>query len=225
MIYRNQAPCSRADRARDLATGQVTSDSRNDVPDFKDQTIVGKLRALTSTQSTKMKSKTCQAVLMRNAAFACGCIVGVNLVLLAWGAFPLSAQPVDQCSYEVCALRIESNRIVRGASGETVTGFGWFGTGPKNIVWKSDSALHYAGQYQRHNLRSNVLQYSGAALILAGTFALDQNDGPDSRNRALVLLSASTVSTVIGAIEQRQARNRLSRAIWWHNRELRAKDH
>ena len=152
-----------------------------------------------------------------------------------------------RCSYNECALRVDQKRIVRGESGEVLVRLGPY-TGVANRVdWLSDSARVHAARYgtQRSTaatlrilawgmtIASGVIGYQvyhnyqrQADLVTAQqaaggpvTARLELERGKLAVSSALSL-GAFATGWMAGQVNE-GARTELSRAIWWHNRQLR----
>ena len=144
-------------------------------------------------------------------------------LLLAGAALPtatLRAQTAGDstCSYSQCALRVEhdvwSGRLVRGAAGEPVGRLGWFGSGVGVLLAGSDSAAHYARQYQSRRRTLDVLGLTSAALLLL-TVATTE-DFANSSTLAAGAITLQLISLPFGL----RSRTSLERSVWWYNREL-----
>lgn len=142
------------------------------------------------------------------------------LALLAAAAIlPLAAQDSSSCSYDWCALRVRSSfwgaSLARGIADERVARIGVFAPHLPLFAQRGDSAAkYYAAFRSRHNTGS-TLALVGSALLLGSAIAI----GSDS-DVAGGLLVASIPITLIGAAFHGSANERLSRAVWWHNRGL-----
>lgn len=145
-------------------------------------------------------------------------------------AGPLRAQDVSPraaCSYDVCALRVEDDRILKGTEGTEVGRLrGWSATPLVPLVVQSDSAQFYARQFDQHyGPGTRWTAFSGLALSVAVVFLLDRDHhaGEHWNGNDWAWASGLAVSIGTGAYGSyrlRLARRGLARAIWWHNREL-----
>jgi hypothetical protein len=141
----------------------------------------------------------------------------------------LSAQAsplASGCAYDQCALRLEGNRILRGAAGERVGKLGVFSaTSLSGLVAgvPSDSALAYARIFDANYGRGSTFAFIGA-LTAGGALAVEHArreqrlTGGTSAVFAIAL--SGVVIEFVGVRKIVKARDALSRAIWWHNREL-----
>jgi hypothetical protein len=144
-------------------------------------------------------------------------------LLLACAALPsglarAQAAADTTCTYSRCALRVDhgffSTRLVRGASGESVSRLGWFGSGIDLLLAGSDSTAHHARLYRSRRSTADALGLIGAALAIGGFV-----QGDDFANSGPLLLAAITLDLAalpfwIGS------RRSLDRAVWWYNRDL-----
>jgi hypothetical protein len=139
------------------------------------------------------------------------------------------------CPYDACALRLEAGKVLQGAAGRKVAGLGAFSS-VMGIEWSSDSARRYARSYQGNHTGATVVNtISLAASLVAGYLLFKAYD--DARDRlpegqGTVGLDKSRLNAVygvaigsalfrtVGGLLDRKARRQLSRAVWWHNREL-----
>jgi hypothetical protein len=116
-----------------------------------------------------------------------------------------------------------------------VAGLGVFSNVAGRVRWSSDSARHYAGSYGSNHTAgavTRVLAWLGGAVatgllvdayldardraVEGGTVALDR-----SKLHAVYGVGiGSSVLGFVGNLFEGHARKQLSRAIWWHNREL-----
>jgi hypothetical protein len=122
------------------------------------------------------------------------------------------------CTYSRCALRVDygfwSTRLVRGSTDERVARLGWFGSGVGVLLAASDSAAHYARQYQNRRVTSDVVGLIGTALILIGWASGEglEDGGP-------LTLGGLTLG-LVGLPFAFASRRSLDRALWWYNRDL-----
>ncbi|MFN2564114.1 MAG: hypothetical protein ABR499_03795 [Gemmatimonadaceae bacterium] len=128
------------------------------------------------------------------------------------------AAPDTACSYSRCALRVEhrflSTRLVRGASGESVSRLGWFGRGVDVLLAGPGSAAYHARQYRSRRTTSDALDFVAAALAVVAATQTDDfvESGP--------FLLTATALELISLPFWLGARRSLDRSVWWYNREL-----
>lgn len=147
------------------------------------------------------------------------------LVFALTAASPAFAQdePADSlCTYDTCALRVESGflstRIVRGVEGVPVSGLGLFGTSLSEVVGSSERALEHARIYDRTRTPA-ALTALGAGLLLGFGAAMAQDEQvSDGVGLGMTIggLGLAVVSIQLGNRSQRA----FSRALWWYNRDL-----
>lgn len=155
------------------------------------------------------------------AAFLVAALIAPSGALLAQ-----TSLPAHGCAYDQCALRLERNRILRGASGERVGKLGIFSA--TNLVTlvsnvPSDSALAHARIFDANYGRGSRLLFVGAvtagvALVVDRTRREQGLTGGTSTIYAIAF--SGIVVEFLGGRKVLRARDALSRAIWWHNREL-----
>ena len=132
------------------------------------------------------------------------------------------------CSYDVCALRVEENRILQGRQGEEVGRMRWLNaTSLLPLVGRSDSARFYAADFDRRYARGS--RWAALGSVSSGVvvvYMIDSNFGTTPNTRwsrgDWTLLGGLVVSlgaSIYGQHELERARRGLARAIWWHNRE------
>lgn len=150
-----------------------------------------------------------------------------SLLILIVSAGAVGAQspaPADGCTYDRCALRVEDRALVRGAYGERVVALGPFGSGPARVQWLGDSARAQARKYGVENERAQWLGGIGALLSVASIVIAQRDDrgwpytSDDPLPVALVLGGSGLLLASVPF--QLRAQRALSRAVWWHNREL-----
>ena len=143
----------------------------------------------------------------------------VLLVLLAV-ALPATAQPVERCPYQECAIRIENRllsapQIVRGPVGaeETVGTLGFFGGDFEDVVSAVPAALPYAEEYARSN-RNAVIAGLVGGVLYSVAFWPDTGLGDDVRFGA----SLGALGAVgYGIAAQLGAQRAQARALWEYN--------
>jgi hypothetical protein len=134
--------------------------------------------------------------------------------------------PSPACAYDQCALRLERNRILRGVSGERAGKLGVFSaTNLAALVSRvpSDSALAHARIFDaNYGLGSRLLFVGGltAGVALGVEHARRQQKLLGGTSTMFAIAFSGVVIEFVGARKVVKARDALSRAIWWHNREL-----
>ena len=150
---------------------------------------------------------------------------GVVVLVVTVLASTSSAQApaVPSCTYDECALRLEGARVVSGISGLQVSRVGMFGArGLDSLMRRSDSATVYARRFSTRQGRATVLGLVSAAAAFGYITAVGHAvEWGDSRAVSPEVYGVASIAfALIGAFEQSRARTALSRALWWHNREL-----
>jgi hypothetical protein len=127
------------------------------------------------------------------------------------------------CTYDTCALRVESAYIVRGTEGTHVRRIGLFGPGLEPLVQGSERAVEHARIYDQARTPLAILTLAsaviggiyGLALIDDGERPFENND--QVRRGALV---AGIGVMFYGSHVRIRAQRAFSRALWWYNRDL-----
>ena len=155
------------------------------------------------------------------AALLVAAFVAPSRALLAQGNLPSPG-----CSYDQCALRLEGNRILRGASGERVGKLGVFSAANLSALVSavpSDSALAHARIFDANYGQGSRLLFGGVltAVVALTVDRARRDQGLTGGSWApLAIASCGIVIEFVGARKVVRARDAFSRAIWWHNREL-----
>jgi len=155
------------------------------------------------------------------------------VALHAFRAAPVLAQEIGEpnapeleAGYDARALRIESHwgimRIVRGADGPVVGTAGVFRTANvEKIVAGSPRAESEARLFRGSHRRGAVASTLGALTFGVGLVATTST----SSNAATPILMIGGLGAMFwGARRLDDAYGSLSRAIWWYNRDLKARD-
>lgn len=130
----------------------------------------------------------------------------------------------ESCSYDACALRVEPGGffsrpvLLRGVSAERVQRAGFRGFDLQGVVQGSDSAVRYARDYRASQTRASAAGLVGTALAVTALI-ISQSD--DDTPVMPYSIGASVVGVYAG-FEARRALGALSRALWWHNRQVAA---
>ncbi len=151
-----------------------------------------------------------------------------------------------RCGYSECALRVEQKRIVRGESREVLVRLGPYTSVTNRVPWLSDSARVHAERYGvRRSTAANLRLLAWGMSITSGVLgaqvyrhyqrqadlvaAQQAAGGPVTARLELeksklavssaLSLGAFAAGWIAGRVNE-DARSELSRAIWWHNREL-----
>lgn len=132
----------------------------------------------------------------------------------------VSIRRAAPCAFVDCALRLEpgpgGRRLIRGASGQVVGGFGFFhSSAVDSLLAGPDSASVSARRYNSE--RHTALMYSLAALTagVAGTVY----DGAVHQQIRInfIGLGAMWALTIPASRHYRRADQNLSRSVWWYN--------
>ena len=121
---------------------------------------------------------------------------------------------------------MEGNRILRGATGERVGKLGIFSaTSLSSLVSgvSSDSALAHARIFDANYGRGSTLAFVGgltAGVALAVEHARREQRLTGGTSAVFAIALSGIIIGSVGARKVVKARDALSRAVWWHNREL-----
>ena len=138
------------------------------------------------------------------------------------GAAQATSRGPENCSYDQCALRVDGPRLLRGHDGVSVGRLGLLGA-PRlvELVGTSDSALVHAREFDANYNTGTRLSFLGALLITPVIVnALRGGTGTMQRNHQVVLTLSGSALILVGGIKSRRAQAALSRALFWHNRDL-----
>jgi hypothetical protein len=158
--------------------------------------------------------------------FPAAALLVAALIAPAGTLYAQVSSPSPSCAYDQCALRLEGNRILRGASGERVGKLGVFSaTSLSDLVSgvPSDSALVHARIFDANYGRGSTLAFAGtltAAVALGVAHSRREQRLTGGTSTVFAIAVSGTVIQFVGVRKIVKARDALSRAIWWHNREL-----
>ncbi|CAN5166510.1 hypothetical protein BH24GEM2_BH24GEM2_12800 [soil metagenome] len=128
----------------------------------------------------------------------------------------------EPCTYDTCALRVESSYIVRGREGTHVRRIGLFGPGLEPLVQGSERAVEYARIYDQ--ARTPMALLTVASALAGGIYGLALiEDGCPFENNDVVRRGALVAGIGVmfyGTHVRTQAQRAFSRALWWYNRDL-----
>jgi hypothetical protein len=145
-----------------------------------------------------------------------------SLFLASTLAYPatLVAQAASDssCSYTQCALKVDygffTTQLKRGASEKSAGRLWLFGSGVGALLAGSDSAAHYARQYQSRRTIADALGITGLALALTAVWTTEDFRDSGPLILGTVLLDLAALPFHLGA------RRSLERSVWWYNRDL-----
>jgi hypothetical protein len=143
--------------------------------------------------------------------------------LLLGLAAPLAAQAGNPCTYDTCALRMRGAGffkpayLVRGEGQQEVLMLAPFGAPTAPLFQGSDSAFVAALEYDRLQPVASVLNLAGPALLVLGPFLTNWREKPFA---SFAIMAGGFGMSIYGTYLMNAANDELSRAIWYHNREL-----
>jgi hypothetical protein len=126
------------------------------------------------------------------------------------------------CTYDECALRLEGPRLLRGVQGVPVGRLTlWSGPRLTDLVSTNDSARMYAQRFDANYSRGSRLAFVGGLFLAAvGVDHVRGSQGTMRREHQLELGVAGVALALVGGIKLSRANQALSRAMFWHNRDL-----
>jgi hypothetical protein len=134
---------------------------------------------------------------------------------------------LSSCTYDTCALSLDGTAILRGADRVRVGTLGLFRSTPALplVQESSDSAITYARKFDARYNRGQTMIWTGGILSAASLAALLNRTSRNGNATTIdLVLGATTAGGLIvefvGAFQVRRARQALSRAFWWYNRDL-----
>lgn len=142
-----------------------------------------------------------------------------TLLLLA--PLRLAAQTDPSCTYDACALRIESTffggqYLARGAAAARVAPIAPFSTAVTRAFTGSDSAMVYAATFDTKYRWGTSMALAGS-LIGAIPFVLEGDDFSDVD--VAFTITGWGIALVGGWLVTSGWRD-LNRAVWWYNRQF-----
>jgi hypothetical protein len=154
---------------------------------------------------------------MRIAALLLGLLAALPTAE-SQGTTPTSAA----CTYDECALRLEGQRLLRGIQGVQVGRLTlWTGPRLSDLVSTSDSARVYARRFDANYSWGSRLAFLGGLFLAA--VAVDHlrgYQGTMRREHELGVGISGGALLLVGGLKLRRANEGLSRAMFWHNRNL-----
>lgn len=132
-----------------------------------------------------------------------------------------AAQEQDACTYRSCAVRMQGNALLAGASGERITSFGFL-SGPRLHPWMvvSDSASHYVDIVDHAYVSGQTMSLVGTLMWFGGLLALQGWDGEGQRVVAAGTSAVGMSLFLLGNSRISGARDAMQSAIWWYNASL-----
>ena len=139
------------------------------------------------------------------------------LVLLLGSRSSLSAQDLSPCSYELCALRIEGNRILEGRGGTPVGKVGTFYGDLRILEAGPDSAAAAAHAFRQNARQAFWFRLGGSALVLASVVWGPSGFESLGDAAAFGLYAGGLGLTFHAGSRAREAGAQLARSIWHYN--------
>lgn len=133
-------------------------------------------------------------------------------------AFGAQAASDSSCSYTRCALKVDygffTTQLKQGASEKSVGHLWFFGSGVGVLLAGSDSAAHYARQYQSRRRIADALGFTALAVMLTAVWTTDDFTESGPVFVGGLVLDLAALPFHLGA------RRSLERSVWWYNRDL-----
>ncbi len=153
---------------------------------------------------------------------------------------PTQRAAAAACTYDQCALRLEESSIRQGMEGRFLGDLSVFSNISTSVPWLNDSARTFARRAHSGHTQSVVVRALGAASYIAGIVVASQavkegsdrasgttvttgNDATIKRSEFYTGLGLELGGAVLSWVSDgmdRRARSMLSRAVWWHNRDV-----
>lgn len=147
--------------------------------------------------------------------------VAVAAAMLGAAPAALRAQGVAECTYEVCAVRLQTRflggvRVVQGADAQRVSRNGFFAMRVALFESAGDSVRAPYQSYRRYSRRAGLI---GMVSGVAGGLAYFSYDNGDD-GMGHVFLGTGLVLGVVSAYHVAKGNDALQRAIWAYNRQF-----
>ena len=144
-------------------------------------------------------------------------LFGVVLGAALFGvAQPMIGQAPD-CTYDGCALRIRSGRILQGRSGASLARLGMIPARVAVLAEGNDSTRAHYQIYRARQRTGSILGVVGVVVGLVGSAILNDDSDDDF---GIGLLVGGFGFTMGGSLYSRSAVNHMSDAAWWYNRDF-----
>ena len=124
----------------------------------------------------------------------------------------------SNCTYDQCAVRFHSGRLVQGLEGKPFARLGIFSTRIAPFERSSDSVRAHYNSFRSRQRTGTALEFLGLAAMTAGLVVIA--DRGHSADAGQVLFFAGIGISLGGGFAFRSAGNHLSQAVWWYNREF-----
>jgi len=145
----------------------------------------------------------------------------LHRVLVAATLASLSTQPAlaqdSACTYDRCAVRLHSGRMVQGMDGKRIASLGMFSSRIAVFERAPDSVRAHYNAFRSAKHTGTLLEVISIATATTGLFLVADGRSHDAGE---VLFYAGVGLSIGGGFAFRNAGNHLSQAIWWYNRGL-----
>lgn len=122
------------------------------------------------------------------------------------------------CTYDLCAVRLQSGRIVQGIGGKRIASLGIFSSRIPVFEQASDSVRAHYTSFRSAERTGALLEVVALAAMTTGLVLI--TDRGNSTDAGQVVFFAGLGVSFGGRFAIRSAANHLSQAVWWYNRAL-----
>src|SRR5262249_20722301 len=133
-----------------------------------------------------------------------------------WLSLQLCQAQEFNCTYDQCAIRFHSGRLVQGVEGKPFARLGIFSAHIRAFERGSDSVRTHYDAFRSHQRTGTALELLGLAAMTAGLFVIEDRGHSSDAGQILFFLGAGI--SLGGGFALRSASNHLSQAVWWYNR-------
>jgi hypothetical protein len=139
----------------------------------------------------------------------------IVFTLVAHSAFAQA----EGCTYDECALKVTQSlfgrSILQGTSEQRVARIFFFAPDIPLFTERADSAAYYYRAFRSQQNRGTWFLIAGSAAFFSGALLASRDE-----TVGITLSVAGFGAFVVSIIETVSGFNKLSRAVWWYNREL-----
>lgn len=134
-----------------------------------------------------------------------------------------AGEPRQVCSYDECALRLWSSDVLRGTEEAKIGQFGFLRPPPLGELFaQSDSAALHFETLEKNYTNGRAITITSRVVSLAGLVLSFSSDSAEQR-WGFGLQATGFAGGWLGQRRVRRAKEALSRAIWWYNRDVARK--
>lgn len=152
-------------------------------------------------------------------------LAALVVLTLLWMPTPATTQGPSmeqERAYDARALRLWDGDLLEGQKGESVARFGFFRPpAARKLFESSDSATRYLDVVEDTYTSGRVLWFAGQIASAAGLVMSFSSD-PGVQRGGFGAQAAGFVVVWLGQRRVTRAREAMSRAVWWYNRDVAA---